>query len=183
MEFTLFNMTSLIVLCLMLFARGCFTARIALMPMFGPSHYMVMEKLGAELHRRGHEVRIHNTKHIRRKVIIGKNPDDQPINFIIFFNLVDQSHWQCTIYSDSRLLYQAKSSTLNLYSKIVKTGSRRRLDTGVQNQPLNLSNLLFIQKAPCFSLLVFQLRWKKNEHLEKIFIVYWRHFLYLSVPF
>jgi len=43
---------------LLLAVNGCFAAKIVMMPMFGPSHFLVLAKLGEELGRRGHEVYI-----------------------------------------------------------------------------------------------------------------------------
>ena len=35
---------------------GCFAAKFVMFPMFGRSHYMILNKLGQELSERGHEV-------------------------------------------------------------------------------------------------------------------------------
>ena len=35
---------------------GCFAAKLVMFPMFGRSHYMILNKLGQELSERGHEV-------------------------------------------------------------------------------------------------------------------------------
>ena len=35
---------------------GCFAAKLVMFPMFGQSHYMILNKLGQELSERGHEV-------------------------------------------------------------------------------------------------------------------------------
>ena len=34
----------------------CFAAKLVMFPMFGQSHYMILNKLGQELSERGHEV-------------------------------------------------------------------------------------------------------------------------------
>ena len=38
------------------FLSRCFAAKFVMFPMFGRSHYMILDKLGQELSERGHEV-------------------------------------------------------------------------------------------------------------------------------
>ena len=55
-------MTALGTALLFSLVSGCFAAKFVMFPMFGRSHYMILNKLGQELSERGHEVSNKSTK-------------------------------------------------------------------------------------------------------------------------
>ena len=63
-------MTALGTALLLSLVSGCFAAKFVMFPMFGRSHYMILNKLGQELSDRGHEVCKYEYKMLSNSTIV-----------------------------------------------------------------------------------------------------------------